>query len=298
MEKVFSRPKQFGEILDLTFRIIKDHFGKLFLLLLAFNSPVIMTQIIVQVFAGRGLIRDVAAGENFIEQFINTYTVTNDELFNTTELSGNLIVLLISLLIYPVATASVFLIVKRIKNKQSYDLKEVASQSFARFWPLLGSYILFCLVAFFVIAIPVAIIAGLIGISFAMGSILAGVFLILILLVALLGSLLLLTRWSFYLPISLFDQAPGLSESFRLTRGRTWITFGLFITLALITTFIGSAVEGLSLFLGLSVLYTTIISVLGVFTSMIFTVGIAVIYFDLEVRQTGSDLKDMIESYQ
>lgn len=298
MEKVFSRPKQFGEILDLTFRIIKDHFGKLFLLLLAFNSPVIITQIIVQVFAGRGLIRDVAAGENFIEQFINTYTVTNDELFNSTELSGNLIVLLISLLIYPVATASVFLIVKRIKNKQSYDLKEVASQSFARFWPLLGSYILFCLVAFFVIAIPVAIIAVLIGITFAMGSILAGVFLILILLAALLGSLLLLTRWSFYLPISLFDQAPGLSESFRLTRGRTWITFGLFITLALITTFIGTAVEGLSLFLGMSVLYTTIVSVLGVFTSMIFTVGIAVIYFDLEVRQTGSDLKDMIESYQ
>ena len=298
MEKVFSRPKQFGEILDLTFRIIKDHFGKLFLLLLAFNSPVIITQIIVQVFAGRGLIRDVAAGENFIEQFINTYTVTNDELFNSTELSGNLIVLLISLLIYPVATASVFLIVKRIKNKQSYDLKEVASQSFARFWPLLGSYILFGLVAFFVITIPVAIIAVLIGITFAMGSILAGVFLILILLAALLGSLLLLTRWSFYLPISLFDQAPGLSESFRLTRGRTWITFGLFITLALITTFIGSAVEGLSLFLGLSVLYTTIISVVGVFTSMIFTVGIAVIYFDLEVRQTGSDLKDMIESYQ
>lgn len=298
MEKVFSRPKQFGEILDLTFRIIKDHFGKLFLLLLAFNSPVIMTQVIVQVFAGRGLIRDVAAGENFIEQFINTYAVTNDELFNATELSGNLIVLLISLLIYPVATASVFLIVKQIKNKQSYDLKEVASQSFARFWPLLGSYILFCLVAFFVIAIPVAIIAGLIGISFAMGSILAGVFLILILLVALLGSLLLLTRWSFYLPISLFDQAPGLSESFRLTRGRTWITFGLFLTLFLISTFIGTAVEWLSLFLGMSVLYTTIISVLGVFTSMIFTVGIAVIYFDLEVRQTGSDLKDMIESYQ
>lgn len=298
MEKVFSRPKQFGEILDLTFRIIKDHFGKLFLLLLAFNSPVIITQIIVEIFAGRGLIRDVAAGENFIEQFINTYAVTNDELFNATELSGNLIVLLISLLIYPVATASVFLIVKQIKNKQSYDLKEVASQSFARFWPLLGSYILFCLVAFFVIAIPVAIIAGLIGISFAMGSILAGVFLILILLVALLGSLLLLTRWSFYLPISLFDQAPGLSESFRLTRGRTWITFGLFLTLFLISTFIGTAVEWLSLFLGMSVLYTTIISVLGVFTSMIFTVGIAVIYFDLEVRQTGSDLKDMIESYQ
>ncbi len=298
MEKVFSRPKQFGEILDLTFRIIKDHFGKLFLLLLAFNSPVIITQIIVEVFAGRGLIRDFAAGENFIEQIINTYTVTNDELFNSTELFGNLIVLLISLLIYPVATASVFLIVKRIKNKQSYDLKEVASQSFARFWPLLGSYILFCLVAFFVIAIPVAIIAVLIGITFAMGSILAGVFLILILLAALLGSLLLLTRWSFYLPISLFDQAPGLSESFRLTRGRTWITFGLFITLSLITTFIGTSVEVLSLFLGMSVLYTTIVSVLGVITSMIFTVGIAVIYFDLEVRQTGSDLKDMIESYQ
>lgn len=297
MEKVFSRPKQFGEILDLTFRIIKDHFGKLFLLLLAFNSPVIITQIIVQVFAGRGLIRDVAAGENFFEQLINTYDMSG-QIFDPAELSGNLIVLLISLFIYPVATASVFLIVKQVKNNQDYEVREVSSQALSQFWPLLGSYILFCLVAFFVITIPVAIIAVLIGITFAMGSILAGVFLILILLAALLGSLLLLTRWSFYLPISLFDQAPGLSESFRLTRGRTWITFGLFITLALITTFIGTAVEGLSLFLGMSVLYTTIVSVLGVFTSMIFTVGIAVIYFDLEVRQTGSDLKDMIESYQ
>lgn len=297
MEKVFTRPMQFGEILDLTFRIIKDHFAKLFLLLLAINSPVIIIQVLVQIVAGRGLIRDLAPGENFIEQLINTYTV-NDELFNTTELSGNLIVTFISLLVYPIATAAVFLIVKKIKDQQDYELKAVVGDSFSRFWPLLGSSILFGIITFFVVVIPMAIIAALIGLSFGMGGILAGILLIFVLLAALLGSLLLVSRWSFYFPITLFDEAPGISDSFRLTRGRTWITFGLYITLFLITMFIGSAVEFLSLFLGMSVLYTTILNVVSVFTSMIFTVGIAVIYFDLEVRQTGSDLKEMIDSYQ
>lgn len=297
MEKVFTRPMQFGEILDLTFRIIKDHFAKLFLLLLAINSPVIIIQVLVQIVAGRGLIRDLAPGENFIEQFINTYAV-NDELFNTTELSGNLIVTFVSLLVYPIATAAVFLIVKKIKDQQDYELKAVVSDSFSRFWPLLGSSILFGIITFFVVVIPMAIIAALIGLSFGMGGILAGILLIFVLLAALLGSLLLVSRWSFYFPITLFDEAPGISDSFRLTRGRTWITFGLYITLFLITMFIGSAVEFLSLFLGMSVLYTTILNVVSVFTSMIFTVGIAVIYFDLEVRQTGSDLKEMIDSYQ
>lgn len=297
MEKVFTRPMQFGEILDLTFRIIKDHFTKLFLLLLAINSPVIIIQVLVQIVAGRGLIRDLAPGENFIEQFINTYAV-NDELFNTTELSGNLIVTFVSLLVYPIATAAVFLIVKKIKDQQDYELKAVVGDSFSRFWPLLGSSILFGIITFFVVVIPMAIIAALIGLSFGMGGILAGILLIFVLLAALLGSLLLVSRWSFYFPITLFDEAPGISDSFRLTRGRTWITFGLYITLFLITMFIGSAVEFLSLFLGMSVLYTTILNVVSVFTSMIFTVGIAVIYFDLEVRQTGSDLKEMIDSYQ
>lgn len=148
MDNIFSRPKQFGEILDLTFRIIKDHFGKLFLLLLAFNSPVIITQLIVQIMSGRGLIRDVAEGENFIEQFINTYAVTDVELFDQTEITGNLIILLISLFIYPLATATVYLIVKKIKNSQDYELKEIVQQSFKRFWPLLGSYILFGLITF------------------------------------------------------------------------------------------------------------------------------------------------------
>ncbi len=298
MDNIFSRPKQFGEILDLTFRIIKDHFGKLFLLLLAFNSPVIITQLIVQIMSGRGLIRDVAEGENFIEQFINTYAVTDVELFDQTEITGNLIILLISLFIYPLATATVYLIVKKIKNSQDYELKEIVQQSFKRFWPLLGSYILFGLITFFIFVIPIGIGVGLIVYSFTAGSILVGLLMILVLLGALLGCLLLITRWSFYLPISLFDRAPGLSESFQLTKGRTWMTFGLYITLFLITTFISSAVEVLSIFLGLSILYSLIISIVGVFTSMIFAVGTAVIYFDLKVRQSGNDLKQMIDQYQ
>jgi len=298
MEKMFSKPKRFAEVLDLTFRIIKEQFGKLFLLLLAFYSPIIVTQALIQVFAGRGFIRDLAPGESFFEQIINT-TVEMDELFiNPAETYGNLLLGLMQLIVVPIATASVILIVKYLKDNQSYEIKTIAKQAFSRFWPLVGSYLLFSIIASITIIIPIAIIGSIAAFSFLSDRIIAGLLFILLIFVLLIALLLLITRWSLFLPISLFKGAPGLSDSFHLTRGRTWMTFWLYVTLFIITGFVTSAFEIVALFLGVSVLYTIIINIVGIFTTMIFSVGYAVIYFDLDVRQTGSDLKGMINEYQ
>lgn len=303
MEKIFSRPKRFNEILDLTFRIIKEQFGKLFLLLLIFYSPIIVIQAFVQVFAGRGLIRDFALGESFFEQLLNTYDVNrydvSEIIFNPAETFGNLLIGVGELIIAPLAVASVLIIVKHFKDKEEYDIKTVIKQSFTRIWPLVGSWILFGLISALIIIIPLILIGSLVAFSFFSGKLVGGLIYILLALVLLVGLLLLITRWSFFLPISLFEKrAPGLSASFRLTKGRTWMTFWLYLVLFIITSFIVSAIDMVALFLGASVLYTIILNIVGIFTTMIFAVGYAVIYFDLDVRQTGSDLKGLIGDYQ
>ncbi|WP_440896450.1 hypothetical protein ACS127_00155 [Amphibacillus sp. Q70] len=300
MERIFSRPKRFAEILDLTFRIIKEQFGQLFLLLLTFYSPVIIIQAFVQIFSGRGFIRDLTPGESFFEQIFNTYDFNeaSSTIINPAELSGNLLVGLAELIIVPITTAIIILIVKQLKNNEEYELKTLVKQSFTRFWPLVGSYLLFTIVSVSIIVIPLSIIVGMAMFSLLSGGVIGGLLLILLILAMLVGLLLLITRWSFFLPISFFERAPGFSASFRLTKGRTWMTFWLYVTLIIITAFITSAVEVVSLFLGVSVLYTIILNIISIFTTMVFSVGYAVIYFDLDIRQTGNDLKHLIDDYQ
>lgn len=296
MKKIFSRPKQFGEILDLTFQLIKNNFKNLLLILLLFNGPLIIVQAIFQIYSGQGIIRDMAPGENLIEQFINTFGL-NDEFVNPFETSGSFFISFLSFLIYPLAFASIFLIIKHIKNNQTFDLKQIVKQVFSHFWSLLGSYLCFIIATVIIAVIPLTIVITTAVVSFTEGQIIFGIISVLLFFPVLLGILLLITRLAFFIPVTIEESAPGLLPSFRLTKGRTWMTFFLFFILITVSGVIGSAFEFLVLFLGFSVVYTLIINLLGVFTSLILFVGYSVIYFDLEVRQSGSDLKKLIDDY-
>lgn len=296
MKKIFSRPKQFGEILDLTFQLIKNNFKNLLLILLLFNGPLIIVQAIFQIYSGRGIIRDMAPGENFIEQFINTFGL-NDEFINPFETSGNFFIGFLSFLIYPLAFASIYLMIKHIKNNQTFDLKQIVKQAFSHYWSLLGSYLCFIIAAIIIAVIPLTIVITTAVVSFTEGQIIIGILSVLFFFPVLLGILLLITRLAFFFPVTIEESAPGLLPSFRLTKGRTWMTFFLFFILFAVSGVIGSAFEFLVLFLGVSVVYTLMINLLGIFTSIIFFVGYSVIYFDLEVRQSGSDLKQLIDDY-
>ena len=109
----------------------------------------------------------------------------------------------------------------------------------------------------------------------------------------------LLTRWSFYFGSAVLDEgSPGFTRSWRLTQKRGWPLIGLYIVFSLIIGVISSAIElTFGLFLGNSVLLSMIVSLASIFTTMIFSVGYAVMYLDLKVRHDADDLKEMIEDY-
>jgi len=67
---------------------------------------------------------------------------------------------------------------------------------------------------------------------------------------------------------------------------------------SLIVSSISYAVEvSFGIFLGNSVLLSIISGVVSLFTTMIFSVGYAVMYLDAKTRHDADDLKEMIEDY-
>ena len=109
----------------------------------------------------------------------------------------------------------------------------------------------------------------------------------------------LLTRWSFFFGSVVLDKnSPGLTRSWRLSKGRTFKLIGLYIIFFLITTSIAVAIElSFSAFLGNSVLLGLIVSFTTLFTTLIMAVGYAVIYLDLKLRHDADDLRDLIDDY-
>ena len=297
-KKQLNEPKGFGEILDLTFQITKKHFSSLFLILFVFMGPVFLIEAFTQLIDGRNFFRDLAGGENWIEQIVNTYDQTAVDT-SFAESPGNAFIGLLALIFYPVASAAIFVLIKRLKDNDSYTVGSVIKTAFSRFWPILWSTLLFYLILFAIIFIPLMmVLTGGIVTSFInpIGGI---VFIFLFLIGGFIGIGLLFTRWGFYLPAVLFDRvAPGLSKSWMLTEKRTWKLFGLYIVLGLIMAMFNVAIDVPASFLGVSVLYTIIMNFVALITTLFFTVGHAVMYFDAEVRNTAGDLKGMIDDYQ
>lgn len=295
-----NKPKGFGEILDLTFRITKNHFSSLFLISIIFMGPVFLIQAISELIGGRNFFTALDTGENVFDQFINTYsqTATAQEV-PIAESIGTIFIGLLAIIFYPVAYAAIIVLVKRIKNDEAYTVGSVIKTAFTRFWPLLWSTLLMGLIVFFIVFIPISIATVVLIGTAVFDPTTAIILLVIALIGGGIGLGLLFTKWSFYLPAVLFDRvAPGLSKSWMLTKKRTWKLFGLYVVLGLITGAISLAIEFPASLLGMSVLYSIIINFVTLITTIIFTVGYAVMYFDAETRNTAGDLKDMIDDYQ
>ncbi|GGM30315.1 hypothetical protein GCM10011351_15570 [Paraliobacillus quinghaiensis] len=305
MSKIrLNEPKRIGEILDLTFQITKKHFSSLFLILFVFMGPVFLIQALTQLMSGRNFFRDLAEGENWIDQMIKTYDQTANQTAVTVETSfvegfGGLFVGLLSLIFYPIASAAIFVLIKRLKDNESYTVGSVIKTAFSRFWPILWSSLLFGLIAFAIIFIPLMVVLTGALVTSMVNPITSIAFILLFLIGGFIGIGLLLTRWGFYLPAVLFDRvAPGLGKSWALTEKRTWKYFWIYIVLGLIMFVFNLAFDVPASFLGVSVLYTIIMNFVALITTLFFTVGHAVMYFDAEVRNTAGDLKGLIDDYQ
>ncbi|MFB1050954.1 hypothetical protein [Paraliobacillus sp. JSM ZJ581] len=296
MKNKFERPMRFGEILDVTFQISKGHFSKLFLLLLIFMGPIILLQALSEIIAGYDLIRDVDNSQWF-EQSLNTYEDAS-LLMAVAESIGIILTTLLMTLFYPVLFAAIILLVKRVKDGEAYTVSELIKKAFTRFWPLLWSTLLISVIVSAILIIPTIIILTILFSSIATNALAGIITAFLLFLGGFIGFGLLFTRWSFYLPAVLFDRvAPGLTASWKLSKGRVWKLFWLYVVFILITFAFITVVELFSFFLGMSVLYGVILNIVILFTTLFTVVGYGVMYFDSVTRNTADDLKGMIHTY-
>ncbi|KEF37072.1 hypothetical protein M670_03663 [Schinkia azotoformans MEV2011] len=300
MNDSFTTPKGFGEILDVTFRLSKQYFTKLFLILLLLIGPIYLLQAIILLVAGESLIRGGGEGGKWFEQVLSSFD-ESDYVYSSSikAESASIILDLVSIFLYFVATAAILYAVNHIRNNEDFTVGSVIKQGFSRFFPIMGSSLLYIIIIIGLSALPIFIL-GLLGVTGAAMDPIFGIVL------AILGFIVfgvavgyLVTRLSFYFCVAVLEKsAPGFSRSWKLTRKRVWALMGLYIAFYFIIGVITFAVEfSFAAFLGNSVLVMTIVNVVFLFTTMLLTVGYAVMYFDLKIRNDADDLKEMIEDY-
>ncbi len=298
----FNKPKGFGEILDHTFSLSKNRFKELFMILIIFMGPVYLVQAIIQYASGTRFFREVGSGGTWFEQRLSSFETTGT--IDSSSLGvgiGFIVISLIGGLLFPVAEAAILYMLYHIRNNEEYTVGSLIKQAFARFWPILGSNILFGLICLGIILLPLGIAIGVgIAVGMTVHPILGGLLGFFLFIGFAIGIGLLITRWSFYFGSVVLDkQSPGFSRSWRLSKKRTWALFGLYIVFYLIVSSIGFAIQlTFGALLGNSVLLTLISNIVSLFTTMIFSVGYGVMYLDLKTRHDGEDLRGLIEDYK
>ncbi|MEH7302762.1 hypothetical protein [Neobacillus drentensis] len=300
MDTKFNKPKGFGEILDHTFSISKSHFKDFFRILLLIMGPIYLLEAIVQLASGTSFFRAVGSGGAWYEQMLSRFEETGT--LDSSSLGadiGVILVGLISLILGPVAEAAILFAIDHVRRNEEYTVGSAIKQAFSRFWPMIGSSILFGLIVFAIILVPILIITLVVVIGVEIHPVISILGAILLFLGCAVGVGLLLTRWSFYFGSVVLDkESPGMARSWRLTKKRTWPLVGLYLVFYLIISSIGFAVQmTFGLFLGNSVLLSIISNIATLFTTLIFTVGYGVMYLDLKLRHDADDLKEMIDDY-
>jgi membrane-anchored glycerophosphoryl diester phosphodiesterase (GDPDase) len=261
-------------------------------------GPFFLIQGVTQLFSGTSFFREVESGDAKFGQMFATFEETGTIDFGGLgAVIGLLVVGVIGIFFFPIAEAAILFAINHIRKNEEYSVGSVIKEAFSRFWPILGSTILFGLITIALIIIPIFIV-GLIAVFGYMVTPLLGFISSILLIVAfVVGVGLLLTRWSFYFGSVVLDrQSPGFSRSWRLTKKRTWITMGLYLVFYLIILSISFVIEmTLGLVLGNSILLTMIVNLVAIVTTMFLSVGCGVMYLDLKTRFEANDLKEMIE---
>lgn len=296
---MFNKPKGFSQILDHTFSLSKNRFKDFFMILLILMGPIYLLQAIIQLISGVSFFRDLGSGSSWYERLLSGMIESEAAVPNFGASIGLFFVGVLSFILLPVAEAAILFAINSIRRNEDFTVRSVIRQAFSRFWPIIGSSILYGLIIFGLMIVPVIFIS----ITGMIGSIIHPEIGIIISIIFFLGCAVgigyLLTRWSFYFASVVLDRdSPGFTNSWRLTKSRAWILMGLYILFFLIISCISFAIEiTFGIFLGSSVLLSIIVNIASLFTTMILAVGYGVMFFDLKIRNDADDLKEMIDDY-
>ena len=302
----FEKPLSFGEILDVTFRVIKENFSVLFLIMLIFEGPLDLLRGIAKAMGGAALLRAPNTGQGF-DSLLESLRQTE----SGTGLDAVYFILLL-LISAPIAYASLIIATDQIRKKEPLKILSIIKRSFSRYWAILGGMFIYGLImfallfVFVLIVIALTVISGgsqaLTGLAIAGPQTGLGIIIAIIVLsiIALCAFVYLMTRWSFFFAAIVFEKvSPGLRKSWKLTRGNFWRLVGLYIILSIITLILSLVFQAVVYsILGSSVLAYLLITLVSIPISMITYIAYAVIYFDLRIRNEAGDLKAMLEDYQ
>ncbi len=316
MQNWHETPLTFSEILDVTFRILKEHFSKLFLIMLIFMAPYYVLQGIALISGGISLLPEPNRSAG-IASLLGSFTQAGTQGANYSYGTAYLVLfsaslLLLTLISLPMSYASLIIMIEQIRNKEKVNISSIIRRAFSRFWALLGGSIVYGLIIFALYIGMVLIIVAYLAFSVGLGAFrglavgtTAGLgshilVLVMLTLASIFGFAYLMTRWSFFFAAIVFEKvSPGLGKSWRLTRGNFWRLVGLYLVVAILNGIILFVLQSaVVLFLGSSILAFLLNSLVSILVMMTPVITYAVIYFDLRVRNEAVDLKGMLETYQ
>ncbi|MCL2337993.1 MAG: hypothetical protein FWC60_11310 [Firmicutes bacterium] len=279
MKEWAMRELGFGEILDVIFQTVKSNLKGMLLITFLFFAPAVVIQLIGLQIGSFAII------------FLSS---------------------IIFMIAYFLAMASVMLIVRDVRQEKDWNLREIARQARSRFWPLLGASILFGLLVFAIVLVLILIfgifggsIAGLAmvlgGGSVSPGVGILGAFGVFIMTVVFfVVYIFLMVRFSFYFPAVVFGESPpALSRSWRLTQNNVWRLIGLYIVITLFMLVIVMGPIFLLAKLSIPLVLTRLVqAILDIIYYVFYAAAMAVVYFDLVVRNEAGDLLDLTARYE
>ncbi|MBA2174970.1 hypothetical protein H0266_08705 [Halobacillus locisalis] len=306
METTKLKPRSVGENLDKTFSLAKTHFKSYFIILLLLMGPGFLINYIFLFLGGANVIKGTTEG-GFFASLDNDTQATGVQQFVLENLGSGMELLFVvltglaSFILIPMAHASVLIGTTKGMKNESWTVSEVIKGAFSRFWPLIGSSLLFGVI------VTISLTAGLLFVVFAgfgtasggsaVGAIILGVMFLLA--VVALAIFFTIKLGFFFASVTFEKVAPGFSKSWKLTKGRFWPTFGFFAVVIIINICISFLLEGIASFaLGTSVLSTVLMNLSSIITTLFLMVGYAVYYTDLRTRNEASNIRDMISSYK
>jgi hypothetical protein len=254
------RPLSVGEVLDASFKVVRQSFGTLALCVLVVALPLnILNTLIIASTTDNAFNLDSAA-------------VTAGNVSEGTQLAGGLVRAIINIVLLTIASAACFRAVSSVYLGEKPTVEGSLSFGAKRVLPVIWLSILYSfglILPFIALVLPGIWLAVAWSVSYP----------------ALLSEGL--------------GGAKALGRSFGLTKGRWWPTFGTLLVMYLIVAVISgilSLLFGATLIASLdnealaAVVYTIVNTLSSLITLPLFAAVLTIIYFDLRVRKEGFDL--------
>lgn len=309
------RPLSFGELLDRSFRLYRQHFLKFILLtLVAFGPVYFLYSLIFSETMGTSLESLRFFGDNYVLDYTSSIESTEPTISLYVAVALLILMPIMMLVIIPVVFSAVTHMVGSIYNHREPKIGAALKQSFSRWGQLLANTLLYGLViggvylvvviALFVVILFFSLVIGIgmgiaawTGPGFSPVLIFIGIILYIAFIIGiscLVGFFLF--RLGFFIPVvALEGQGIGMGRSWHLTKGNFWRGFMSFTVMGIVTS---------SLFTGNTLIVQMMVP--GVFLKVLFSVVLGILvmpvvlilysvsYFDMRTRHEGLDLQAML----